>query len=237
MRRVWKRLARSRTVQRVTGISAAEYLRLVWMTSRFVTEPPDVYDRMIPHLPVILTMWHGQHFLMPFIRRPEHRGKVLISRHKDGEINAIAAEWLGVETSRGSGAHGRDFTRKGGAPAFMEMLDTLNSGLTVAMTADVPKVSRVCGLGIIKLSQLSGRPIVPVAIATSRRVELKNWDRTAINLPFSRAAVVAGPLIQPPGEGDDALERVRLAVENALNAATTRAYDLADRRAGDDTVG
>ncbi len=128
---VWKRLARSRSVQRATGVMAAEYLRLVWITSRFVTEPADVYDRMIPHMPVILTMWHGQHFLMPFIRRPEHRGKVLISRHKDGEINAIAAERLGIETIRGSGAHGRDFDRKGGAPAFMEMLSTLKDGLTV----------------------------------------------------------------------------------------------------------
>jgi hypothetical protein len=216
---------------------AAEYLRLVWMTSRFVTEPADVYDRMIPHIPVILTMWHGQHFLMPFIRRPEHRGKVLISRHKDGEINAIAAERLGIETIRGSGAHGRDFARKGGAPAFMEMLETLKDGLTVAMTADVPKISRVCGMGIIKLSQVSGRPIVPVAIATSRRIELKNWDRSAVNLPLSRGAVVAGPLIQPPADDDAALEPVRLAVENALNAATRRAYDLADRRAGDDALG
>jgi lysophospholipid acyltransferase (LPLAT)-like uncharacterized protein len=234
---VWKRLARSRSVQRATGVMAAEYLRLVWVTSRFVTEPADVYDRMIPHMPVILTMWHGQHFLMPFIRRPEHRGKVLISRHKDGEINAIAAERLGIETIRGSGAHGRDFARKGGAPAFMEMLSTLKDGLTVAMTADVPKISRVCGMGIIKLSQISGRPIVPVAIATSRRIELKNWDRSAVNLPLSRGAVVAGPLIQPPGDNDAALEPVRLAVENALNAATRRAYDLADRRAGDDSFG
>ena len=36
-------------------------------------------------------MWHGQHFMSPFFWREQHRVKVLISRHRDGEINAIAA--------------------------------------------------------------------------------------------------------------------------------------------------
>src|SRR5262249_5047027 len=35
---------------------------------------------------------------------------------------------------------------------------------------DVPKVSRVAGLGIIKLASATGRPIFPVALATSRRI-------------------------------------------------------------------
>ena len=82
---------------------ASEYLRLVWKTSRFVVEPPDIYDRVVPDLPVILAMWHGQHFLMPFIKLRRHRAKVLVSHHRDGEINAIVAERLGVGTIRGSG--------------------------------------------------------------------------------------------------------------------------------------
>src|SRR5882724_12423097 len=77
------------------GVLAAHYLRLVWKTSRFVIEPEDFYQRVEPDLPVIVAMWHGQHFMMPFVRRG-HRVKVLISRHRDGEINAIAAERLGA---------------------------------------------------------------------------------------------------------------------------------------------
>ena len=44
-------------------------------------------------MPAIIAMWHGQHFMAPFIKRkdPRHRTKVLISRHRDGEINARAA--------------------------------------------------------------------------------------------------------------------------------------------------
>ena len=71
-------------------------------------------------------MWHGQHILAPFIRRKHHRPtKVLISRHRDGEINALAAKRLGIGTVRGSGNHGAGSTRKGGVGAFWAMLATL----------------------------------------------------------------------------------------------------------------
>jgi lysophospholipid acyltransferase (LPLAT)-like uncharacterized protein len=225
-----RRLTSAPWVQRTAGVAAAEYLRLVWNTNRFHLEPSDIYDVVDRNMPAILAMWHGQHFLMPFIKRPYHRAKVLISRHRDGEINAIAAERLGVETIRGSGSHGSDFSKKGGISAFMEMQDALKQGYNVALTADVPKVSRVCGLGIIKLAVLSGRPIYPCAIATSHRIELDNWDRTAIGLPFGRSAGVVSPPIYVPADADGAMqESARQAVEAGLNAATERAYEIVDR--------
>jgi lysophospholipid acyltransferase (LPLAT)-like uncharacterized protein len=216
-------------VQRSIGFVAAEYLRLTWNASRFVIDPGDIYVRMEPELPVILAMWHGQHFMAPFVRRSHHRAKVLISRHRDGEINAIAAERLGVGTIRGSGAHGGRHFRKGGVGAFMEMLQALKDGYNVALTADVPKVSRVAGVGIIKLAALSGRAICPVAVATRNRIELKNWDRSAINLPFGRGAMVAGDLVRVPEGADEAtVEAARRSLEDNLNAATRRAYELVD---------
>ena len=130
---------------------------------------------------------------------------------------------------RGSGAHNREFHRKGGAAAFGEMLDALKDGYNMALTADVPKVSRVAGLGIVKLAQYSGRPIYPVAVASSRRIELDNWDKSAVNLPFSHIAMVAGNPIVVARETDDAgLEAARQSVEDELNQATARAYAIAD---------
>jgi lysophospholipid acyltransferase (LPLAT)-like uncharacterized protein len=234
---VLKRIARSRLVQTTAGVTAAEFLRLVWITSRTVLEPADIYERMIPDLPVILAMWHGQHFMVPFIRRG-YPAKVLVSRHRDGEMNAIAAERLGVGTIRGSGDAGGRFDLKGGVGAFQAMLTTLQQGCTVALTADVPKVARVAGVGIIKLAQLSGRPILPAAVVTSRRMVLDNWDRTAINLPFSRLAMVAGDSVTVPADADGAtLESCRQSLESSLNRATARAYELADRRTGETTLG
>ena len=233
-----RELTRSHRIQRATGIAAARYLRFVWQTTRFSVEPADVYDRLPQYAPLILAFWHGQHFLTPFIRPEGMRAKVLISRHRDGEINAVAAERLGVEAIRGSGTHGNDFAKKGGVFGFNELLRALREGTNVAMTADVPKVSRVTGLGIVKLAQISGRPIYPIAIATRRRIVLDNWDRTTINLPFSRGVGVAGAPIYVPGDADDAtLELARRAVEEALNAVTARAYEMVDGAAPGDASG
>jgi lysophospholipid acyltransferase (LPLAT)-like uncharacterized protein len=161
--------------------------------------------------------------------------KVLISRHRDGEINAIVTHRLGAETIRGSGDHGSEFHRKGGVGAYRAMLTALEEGYNLVLTADVPKVSRIAGLGIVMLARASGRPIYPVAIATSRRIELGNWDRSAINLPFSRGAIVLSAPIRVPADADEAaLEAARAAVESSLNASTHRAYALADRRRGND---
>ncbi len=226
-----RRLLREKAwARKAVGLLAAEYLRLVWVTSRFVMEPADPYRMYETDQPVIIGMWHGQHFLMPFLRR-SYRFRVLISRHADGEINAIAAERLGIGTVRGSGDHGRRFQVKGGVAGFKGMLDLLAEGWNMALTADVPKVSRVAGAGIIKLAQVSGRPIFPVALATSRRIVLDNWDRSEINLPFSRGAIVVGDPIRVPADADaQILERIRSALETALNAASERAHAIADAR-------
>ena len=225
----FKRIARARWVQKSIGVMAAEYLRMVYWTSRLVTEPADIYERVTPDLPVILAMWHGQHFMAPFVKRPHLPAKTLISRHRDGEMNAIAAEWLGIETIRGSGDHGNGFHRKGGVSAYREMVQALADGYSVALTADIPKVSRVAGSGIVRLARDSGRPIYPVALASSRRIEIDNWDRSAVNLPFSKLVGVVGEPIRVADTADDeALEAARHAVEASLNAATSRAYAIAD---------
>jgi lysophospholipid acyltransferase (LPLAT)-like uncharacterized protein len=146
-------------------------------------------------------------------------------------MNAIAAARLGVEAIRGSGDRERRFDRKGGVSAFMAMLAALEDGWSMAMTADVPKVARSAGMGIIKLAQNSGRPIYPVAVATSRRVTLKSWDRAAVNLPFSRGAIAVGDPVRVEARADaDALEAARRAVEERLDAATARAYAIVDGR-------
>jgi lysophospholipid acyltransferase (LPLAT)-like uncharacterized protein len=67
---------------------------------------------------------------------------------------------------------------------------------------------------------------------------LDNWDRTAINLPFSRLAMVAGDAIKVPAEADSAtLESRRQSLEASLNRATARAYELADGKPGVTTFG
>jgi len=234
LKKLIRNVLRSSWVQHAVGFLAAEYLRLVWLTNKFSFDPADVYERVEPHQPVILAFWHGQHFLTPFIKTKEsHRAKVLISRHRDGEFNAIAAERLGIETIRGSGDHGGAFQRKGGVGAFKEMVRALADGYNVASTADVPKRSRVAGLGIIMLARESGRPILAFAMVTSRFIRLNNWDHTTINLPFGRGAVVGIDAVNVPPDADaETMEKCRLQLETYLNEATRRAYAQVGRPEG-----
>ena len=231
MKRLIRNGLRSGWVQRALGFLAAEYLRLVWRTNKFVYEPGNVYDLAEQDMPGIFAFWHGQHFLTPFIKtKDSHRAKVLISRHRDGEFNAIAAERLGIGTIRGSGDHGSAFHRKGGVGAFKEMVRSLEQGYNIALTADVPKRACVVGLGIIMLARESGRPIMPFAMATSRFVRLNNWDHTTINLPFGRGALVGIETIWVPPDADaNAMETIRVRLEGILNEATRRAYALIGR--------
>src|SRR5690606_13514750 len=123
---------------------------------------------------------------------------------------------------------------KGGVSAFREMVRTLEDKCNVALTADVPKRSRVAGLGIIMLARESGRPIMPFAMATSRFIQLKNWDRTTINLPFGRGVLIGGDPIHVPPDADQAMmEVLRLQLEATLNDVTRRAYVALGRPDGD----
>jgi lysophospholipid acyltransferase (LPLAT)-like uncharacterized protein len=226
LKKLFRNVLRSSWLQRAVGFLAAEFLRLVWLTNKFSFDPPDVYAVVEPQQPAIFAFWHGQHFMTPFIKTKEsHRGKVLISRHRDGEFNAIAAERLGIGTIRGSGDHGSAFHRKGGVGAFKEMVRALEDNYNVALTADVPKRSRVAGLGIIMLARESGRPIMPFAMTTSRFIRLRNWDRTTINLPFGRGVLVGGDIIVVPPDADtETMEKLRAQLEATLNDATRRAF-------------
>ena len=81
------------------------------------------------------------------------------------------------------------------APARLIALKrALDGGKNVAMIADIPHgTPREAGLGIVTLARLSGRPILPIALATSRRKVIeKSWDKTTINLPFGRASLTVG---------------------------------------------
>src|SRR5690606_2699868 len=99
-----KRIGRSRAVQETLGFLLARYLDLVQATTRFQMDPPDIYDRVGPQMPVIAAMWHGQHFMVTFAKRRQDPAAALVSRSGDGEFNAIALRHLGVRAIRGSGA-------------------------------------------------------------------------------------------------------------------------------------
>lgn len=219
-----KRLGKSKLAHEALGFLLAAYIRLVRRTTRF--DQPDLEGLVDGKLPVIVAMWHGQHFMISFARpKTMPRIAALISRHGDAGANAAALRWLGVIPIRGSGGRAEQMKKKGGAPAMREMLRALSEGASIAMTADIPKRARVAGLGIVTLARLSGRPIAPVAVVTRRRFDFKSWDRASIGKPFGRGAIVVGDFIHVPADADEAtMEALRQKVERGLDEAHARAY-------------
>lgn len=214
---------------------AVQYLRIVFRTNSWSVEPLDPYSKVVDELPVIAAVWHGQHILLPAIPFGL-KGSVMISRSLDGEITARVAKAFGAGTIRASG--GREagkIVQKGGISGFLEMLGALDRGENVMQTADIPKgTPRRAGIGIIALAKRSGRPIVPLAVASSRRKVIKSaWDRTTFNLPFGRSALVVGNLLFVPSDADEkAMELARLALETELDRITARAYQLTGKPEG-----
>lgn len=227
-----KRLLASKPVAALLSALLAGYIRLVYATSRVKREPTDIDAKLFDQHPQILAMWHGQFLLLPKLK-PERPADVraMVSRHGDAASIGAVLERFGMSLIRGAGA-GRRRRNRGGATAMREALRALASGATVAMTADVPPgPARRAGEGIAAIAARSGRPVVPLAIATDRRLALPTWSAFTANLPFSTLAIVIGdPVTVPQSNDTEALEKGRAAIESALAAVTERAYALAGGR-------
>lgn len=208
---------------------AIGYLKLTYATNKWVVEPQNALDVARPLLPAIAAVWHGQHILLPAIPIGI-KGSVMISRSLDGEITARVAEAFGSRAIRASGGRqGGRIIEKGGVQGFLDMLRALERGESVLQTADVPKgTPRRAGAGIIRLAKRSGRPILPIAVASSRRhVVRRAWDRTTFNLPFGKSALVLGEPVWVAADADEeALDAARNLLQSELNRITARAYEL-----------
>jgi lysophospholipid acyltransferase (LPLAT)-like uncharacterized protein len=222
-----KKFAHSAVVRETLGYVAASYLRFVNATTCFLKEPEDIVQMFGKDWPPIVAMWHGQHIMVPFGTPPGRPASALISRHGDAEINAIVLRRLGVESIRGSGGKAEKMFTRGGVTALRHMCRALEAGKLVALTADVPKVARVAGRGIVTLARLSGRPIFPAAVVTARRFDFNSWDRASLSKPVGRGAMVVGEPIWVARDADEAaLETARRNVEKGLDQVHSRAYFL-----------
>ncbi len=233
-RKIRKPLAQSTVVKNLLASAIASGLRFVKATNRIASGSDPVDSFLDVRSNNIYVLWHGQHLLAPAFVPKGQRLPTMFSRSADAELNALAASRLGLEPVRGSGGRdGKHSIEKGGARALIALKKALDQGKSVCMIADIPHgTPREAGLGVITLSRISGRPIVGVAFATSRRKVLeKSWDKTTINLPFGRCGIASTEEIQvPAGASEAEMEVYRRRLTDALNVATKRAYSLADDR-------
>ncbi len=210
------------------GSLLARYIRFVGRTSRQTEEMTERFDRHAHNHPCIVTMWHGQFMLLPLVKHPDFNADVMLARHRDAELMGAVLRHFDMQLIRGAGAAARGKDR-GGSHAYRSAVQALREGRTIAMTADVPGgEARKAGLGVVMVARQTGRPILPMAIATSRYIAFNSWSRMTVNLPWSNLGFALGAPVEVPRTADpDNLEVYRQAVEDSLNAATELAYKRA----------
>lgn len=166
--------------------------------------------------------WHGRMLMLPLIY-PGKMLHILISSHRDGEIIANVMKRFGFGLVRGSSS-------KGGMAALREMIALLAAGSDLGVTPDGPKgPAEEVKAGVAQVGRLSGKAIIPIAFASSRRLRFTSWDRFYLPLPFSRLVFVVGePLYYAAGEE---LEAFRQRIETALRAVTATADGFFERGA------
>jgi hypothetical protein len=147
---------------------------------------------------------------------------MLISSHSDGRFIADVIRFFGLNTIYGSMRNQAKTKDKGGARAYRELLGALKKGGAVGMTPDGPRGPRhQAHIGILKLAQRAGVPILPASVATRRRwIITRTWDRFVVPCPVGRAALMFGPALSVPKdatEGD--LETLAAELTQRLNAA------------------
>ena len=237
---LWKRIrvhiVRSPVTTAILARLIHAWLRLVWTTNRPVSGSDSVIDRIARGERGIGAAWHGQHLMFPCIMPGGHTGAVMVSRSADAELNARVLELAGIDTLRGSGgrANDRKAAERGGARALIGLKRVLDEGKWVGMIADIPHgTPRDAGMGIVTLARISGKPVYPVAYQTSRRKVLeRTWDKTTINWPFGRAAIVVGDPIHVAADADEAaMEAARLHLTAELDRASARAAAMVDGNA------
>lgn len=154
--------------------------------------------------PVIYAFWHEGLLIATYAFR--HRGiRVLVSQHRDGEYISRTIQRLGYATIRGS-------TTRGGAQALFQMVVAGMEGHDLGITVDGPRgPRRQAQAGVLYIAMRSGLPIVPFAVACSRKLVLSSWDRFIVPLPFARSVVAFGEPLTVPMHGSEAVLEVKRA--------------------------
>jgi len=158
----------------------------------------------------IFALWHGwQYGLLGVPHRKDLH--LLISPSLDGEVIARVTEKLGFSTVRGS-------MKRDGSKALRELLKVLKAEKAIAYTVDGPK-GPICKVkeGVIKIAQMSQKPIIPLVPSVNFKVQINSWDKYKVPLPFASVKNFYGdPIFVPKKLNDEETENYRQQLEDAL---------------------
>ncbi len=167
--------------------------------------------------PVVFVFWHGQ--MLPLVHA--HRGEgivVLVSEHDDGEYITRVIRRHGFGTVRGSSTRGATQGLKG-------LIREAKAGRDLALTPDGPKgPAGEFKAGALAVAQLTGLPVVPLAVSATSAWHFSSWDRFMVPRPFSRVRIIYGePRWVPRGAERAAVDAMAAELGRELDRLTARA--------------
>jgi len=166
--------------------------------------------------PVIFVFWHGQ--LLPLVHYHRDEGVVvLVSEHSDGEYITRVIERHGFRTVRGS-------STRGGIRGLKALIRAANEGHDLALTPDGPRGPKgEFKPGALMAAQLTGAPVVPVAVGASSAWYVESWDRFMVPRPLSRVVIEYGEPVYVPREADTSdRETISAVLATKLDRLTER---------------
>ena len=168
----------------------------------------------------IFCCWHNRLFLGPHLLPRNRVINALQSSHSDGMITSLAFQYLGMKVILGS-------SKKGGMQAFRKMVKCIQSGESVAITPDGPKGPKeVVKEGIIKLAQITQKPIIPLVWSTNRYKVFNSWDNFVLPFPFSKGFYSFGnPIYVEKKMNEDEIKKATKNLQNEIKRLTKLVYD------------
>jgi lysophospholipid acyltransferase (LPLAT)-like uncharacterized protein len=93
-------------------------------------------------------------------------------------------------------------------------------GYKIGHIVDGPQgPSEIIKPGLIRIAQVTGKPIIPTITSGQKKWVFNSWDRFMVPKPFSRVLIRFGEAIYIPSElNDDQFEKKRIFVEQKMKA-------------------
>lgn len=227
--RLLKKAMRSNAAHNAACWCIAQYVRLVFYTSRWRCEGIDERDALIAQgKPFVILLWHNRIAMMPYAWSPKKWPlTILASGHRDGQIVIRTMARFGIKSIAGSSKHG-------GVSATKSIVRAMKDGSFIGITPDGPQGPRMqMKDGAIAIARLGKARITFVTYSVKRRVLFKSWDRFCLPLPFNEGVFLWDTGVDLPDDlTAETMDAFRATLEARLNALT----DKADRMMGHDPI-
>ena len=213
-----------RLIQTLISLVGSIYILTVYKTSKVNLKNRKKIENLLERKEsFIYSFWHDQLLMCPLTWQSNSSIKVLISKHRDGDIIAQLISNLGFEAIRGSTHKTNKIKNKGGLLSARKMIKSLKNGISIGISPDGPKGPRhKVSDGILSISRLSKSVILPVGIGFKKKWVLNTWDKFIIPKPFNEITVVWGdPISAITNEKNNHQFKIKL--ESKMNNLTAQA--------------